>query len=215
MSVTHRSTQNRSYGFGNTPATAWDSFAIADGDKLVLHVYAQENVGSLSAVTANSGAITFTQIGTTASDGNRRVSAWYADTTGVTSITPAFTVGASVYGMSFAAFSVTGAASGTAAANAISAGYVAGPETIDMDGGLAAVTDGALILTAAYEYNAAPPFTWTGATEVDETDADTAALSSAVQTTAAAVTINGAGHPSVPGPGFGSLGKIATQWDPA
>ncbi len=210
--ATHRSTQIRDYGYGSTPGTAWDSFAIADGDKVVLHVHANENVGTITAISANSGAITFTQVGSPVSDGNDRVSLWYADTSGATAIAIAFTAGSSVKGIGFTAFSVTGAASGAPAASAKSYAYAGGDDAHDIDGGLAAATDGVLLLTACTPNSGVGDFVWTGATEAAEVDTTPAAMSSAIQTTAAAVSIAG---PNVGGLGYTPLGRIASQWDAA
>lgn len=215
---THRQTAILDYNYGTTPPAIPAGFAIEDGDKLVLHLAIQFNGASntVTSITANGGAISFTQIGALAGTGNEKAATWYADTSGVTSITDlAIAVSGSTNCIGYSCFTVAAAAAGAPSDSYREIRSVTNEDPHDVDGGLAAPANGALLLLAGAG-TPTPSFTWSGAVEQSEVNnaaTDTnLTISGAIQTTAANVTIRGqAGG----GPQYAYVFIANTTWEAA
>lgn len=214
VTAVHRQSAILDLAYGTGPGTM-SGVIIEAGDKVVIHVHGKFNdvPQTITAVTANSGAITFTQIGTPTAAANDRVYTFYADTAGVTSLNLSIAVGGSTQVMAVHVHSVQGAAAGTATASHHEVRNITNPDPIDLDGGLSVPANGVALLAVTNYASPSLPLDWTGATE--NADVNTGAV---VRSATATQTVNGnvtiLGQPSG-GPGYGNIGITNTTWSPA
>jgi hypothetical protein len=210
VTATHRAGVLHSFGYSSGTATIND-IPLTAGDKVVVHVHTISDAEG--TVSGNGGAVTFTKIGESASGTGNRSRAYYADTSGITELDLAIT--GSGYGKFIEVVTLTGAAAGAPASSNFASISAAGEETHNADGGLNPEANGVCVLSmCGHDIPSGPQYVWTGATEVVEIGDATAEGSAAFKTSSGTATINGAnGVPA--GPGYGTLTRAATKWNPA
>lgn len=197
-----RRAESVNVGFGAGPVALASPVTIESGDKVLILVYVDSGITmSVTGITANSGAITFTSIGNSTPNTDT-VHAFYADTAGVTSLTLSFTLSGATSELGAQIISIKGAAAGGPVASYFEFRAAGGTDPHDVDGGLAALAGGSLI---SFVFGNGVK-TWTGATEYSGSEVAGAAsgntMAAAEQTTAGNITILGSGSG---GPSFSNM----------
>jgi hypothetical protein len=165
LSFAKLGTYNLDYGYGSTPPPFGTPVAIAAGDKLYVYLEGALNGSSISSVSANNGAIVFTPIAQTA--GNSSRGHYYADTTGVTSLTDVTVnvTGSTAY-MNLILCAVRNAAAGGPVSQFNGTAQAAQPSVeIDVDGGLSPAT-GEKMLISCIAGNGGPGMTSENSTQI-------------------------------------------------
>ncbi len=189
FAVVHRRSEEIDFGYGGGPGALASPITIQSGDKVVVFLSASFNGSAMNSLTANSGAITFTEIGSTTAV-NRRGYAYYADTSGVTSLNLSLAVTGSTQCITVHAVSVQGAAAGAPAGSYFERRSTTNEDPHDVDGGLALPAGGTVLSMVGEAGN----LVWSGAIEFSgsEITAVTAQHSAvAQQLTAGNITILG------------------------
>ncbi len=179
---------------------------IDDGDKVLVLVHGNYN-GATITFAANSGAITFTKIG---SGGAAGAEAFYADTSGATSLDLALTTAGFPRGFGVHVLSIKGAAAGLPADDFFEVRSIAGQDNHDVDGGLEAPANGVMVILVG-ERGSNPITGWVGATEVSEVLETDWRSAVAVQTTPANATVAGQ---SGGGISYDNMHTVVTTWSP-
>lgn len=194
-------------GYGGGPFSPASPITIASGDKVLVTIFSY-GVSSpvIASLTANSGAIAFTKIGTPAAgDGNFSAVSFYADTSGVTSLDLVATASAGAFAeVLFLVTSIRDAAAGGPASSYYERRSLAGTGPYDVDGGLSPPTNGQVILGMGVP-NA--PYSFTGATEYAGAEVGTDIKCSQAFATAA-------GNVILSGPDYAPLFICNTTWGP-
>jgi hypothetical protein len=136
------------YGYGSTAPPLAAPITIAAGDKLYLYFEGALNGSTISGVTANNGTIVFTQIALTGGASPR--GHYYADTTGVTSLTDVkINVTGSTAFMNLILCAVRNAAAGAPVSQFNGTASATEPQLeIDVDGGLSPATGEKILVSA-------------------------------------------------------------------
>lgn len=215
VSRTHMTSQRINFAYGGSPmSTTGGPFTITNGAKVVVHLDCKFGAGggqTISTVKANSNALTFTLIGSSAA-GQERTFAYYLDTSGITSITE-ITVdpgGNSTQEVAIHAVQIVGAAAGAPASNNIVITSITNPDPIDVDGGIASTVNGVqLCMVGGAESST---YTFTGATALAATVVgDASASRIAAKTGPGSIEMPGQGSS---GPSYVALRTSNTVWEP-
>jgi hypothetical protein len=163
---------------------------ITGGSKIALHIHFEPNgAQSITAITANSGAITFTRSASTAATAKNQL--WYADVAaGTTSLTISLTAG-SCTAIEIGVVEIFGAAAGApTAVYAPTPAFQSGTPAVNADGGVTCPTNGRIIFFAGCNNDT----TFTGATkDAQQATNDSAGVRMALGHSTATGTVTASG----------------------
>lgn len=144
--VVHLRTEEIDGLYGTGPFAAGSALACLSGDKIEITIFGHySGSGGVTGITANAGALTFTQAGTGTAVGSDRVQKFWCDVGAVTSLTLSFTVAAATDKLDLEINAIRGALAGAPVSSYYELRPVTNADPHDIDGNLNPPTSGVAI----------------------------------------------------------------------